>query len=230
MSTSTDILILADQELVRHGLRCLVGGWEGYEVCASGALEDPIPAAARPPEVLLLVAARTDARTVDRLQALRGAFPAAPFILILTDPAACELKPMIHHGVRGFLSEREALDHLSEALVQVQDGQFYVGADLMPQLVFSIVTDDETSDRVAQLSDREREVLRLTGQGYRPRAIAEVLRLSPKTVHAHRENLKKKLEMGSMAELDQAAAEWVLGDAQKGNTHTASAGGALRAG
>lgn len=60
------------------------------------------------------------------------------------------------------------------------------------------------AQRLAQLTQREREVLDLVVAGRTNREIAEALEISVKTVEAHRAHLMEKLEVGSVAELVQA--------------------------
>jgi RNA polymerase sigma factor (sigma-70 family) len=60
------------------------------------------------------------------------------------------------------------------------------------------------AERLAQLSQREREVLDLVVAGRINREIAEILDISVKTVEAHRSRLMEKLEVSSVAELVQA--------------------------
>jgi RNA polymerase sigma factor (sigma-70 family) len=61
------------------------------------------------------------------------------------------------------------------------------------------------NERMAQLTGREREVLALIVAGKTNRDIGEALGISVKTVEAHRARLMEKLEVGSLAELVQAA-------------------------
>jgi DNA-binding NarL/FixJ family response regulator len=60
------------------------------------------------------------------------------------------------------------------------------------------------------LSDRELEVFQLLGQGLGVRQIAEQLFVSPKTVEAHREHIKQKMNFPSSAELLRFAIEYTL--------------------
>ena len=62
------------------------------------------------------------------------------------------------------------------------------------------------AQQIAALTDRELQILRLLGTGKMTGEIAESLNISPKTVGAHRENLKSKLGVDSAAELAQRAA------------------------
>lgn len=51
------------------------------------------------------------------------------------------------------------------------------------------------------MTRREREVLRLIGQGATSKEVAERLAISPKTAQVHRENLKQKLNLRTTADL-----------------------------
>ena len=61
-----------------------------------------------------------------------------------------------------------------------------------------------------RLSDRELEVFQLSGQGLPCAQIAEMLFVSPKTVEAHREHIKEKMNFKSSAELLRYAIQHTL--------------------
>jgi DNA-binding CsgD family transcriptional regulator len=63
---------------------------------------------------------------------------------------------------------------------------------------------------IAELSDRELEVLRLIGEGQGTRQIADGLHLSIKTVETYQGHLKEKLGLKNSRELMQYAIQWVL--------------------
>jgi DNA-binding CsgD family transcriptional regulator len=59
-----------------------------------------------------------------------------------------------------------------------------------------------------KLSDREFEVFELIGQGMETRLIADQLHLSIKTIETHRDNIRKKLDLDSSADLLKYAMQW----------------------
>jgi DNA-binding NarL/FixJ family response regulator len=60
----------------------------------------------------------------------------------------------------------------------------------------------------ARLSNRELEVFRLTGSGFKTRQIAAELNLSAKTIETYKTNIKNKLNLANSRELLQHAIEW----------------------
>jgi DNA-binding NarL/FixJ family response regulator len=60
---------------------------------------------------------------------------------------------------------------------------------------------EDKNDPYNELTDREREMLKLVVEGYKTRQIAEMLAITPKTVEAHKTSLMKKLSIHSNLEL-----------------------------
>ena len=73
---------------------------------------------------------------------------------------------------------------------------------------------DHTSLRSKSLSDREMEVFQLIGQWKKTSEIAQELHLSIKTIEYYREQIKRKLNLKSAAELTQYATSWVQREPQ----------------
>jgi DNA-binding NarL/FixJ family response regulator len=69
---------------------------------------------------------------------------------------------------------------------------------------------DPARSPVERLTEREREVFELIGQGLGSRQIAVKLGISPKTIETHREHIKEKLELTTGTELTKYAVQWVL--------------------
>jgi DNA-binding NarL/FixJ family response regulator len=87
----------------------------------------------------------------------------------------------------------------------------YLSAAANLLMLNSFVTgrDSNSKSSVEKLSDRELEIFELLGQGRGTSMIAHDLRLSVKTVEAHRSHIKTKLGIHTAPELVRAAVEWV---------------------
>jgi DNA-binding CsgD family transcriptional regulator len=66
------------------------------------------------------------------------------------------------------------------------------------------------SDPIANLSNREMEIFQMFGRGISTKLIAKKLGVSPKTIEAHRERIKTKLNLRNASELNCQAVQWVL--------------------
>jgi DNA-binding NarL/FixJ family response regulator len=104
------------------------------------------------------------------------------------------------------------LDELLRALRIIAAGERYVSPELAAELIGNALQpnpDPAKPCALAALSDREIQILRFIGKGHTTAAIAQELKISPKTVGAHRENLKNKLGSGNSASLVQKATQLV---------------------
>jgi DNA-binding NarL/FixJ family response regulator len=110
----------------------------------------------------------------------------------------------IEAGASGFLRKTEGIDELLGALKSAAAGEILVDpqalARMLPLMAREREVRREASDRIATLSDREREVLALLTSGLRNDAIAERLGISPQTVQTHVRNILGKLEVHSKLE------------------------------
>lgn len=119
-------------------------------------------------------------------------------VLVLS---SCETKPypsqVIGAGVKGYLTKRCAPAELIDAVVRVNLGERYFSPSIQDQL------DDSAGDSspVNQLSSRELQIFVMLASGHSVSQIAEEVFLSPKTVHAHRSNIKRKLNLKANGEI-----------------------------
>ncbi len=77
------------------------------------------------------------------------------------------------------------------------------------------------ADRLAQLTQREREVMELVVAGHPNKVVAQLLRISPRTVEVHRARVMEKMQAGSVSELVRAAMIMNIGSSSgNANVHS----------
>jgi DNA-binding NarL/FixJ family response regulator len=91
----------------------------------------------------------------------------------------------------------------------VLGGKIYVSEKMSSNILESLSASRKEGRALENLTDREFEILQLLGQGKSTREIAEQNHLSPKTVEAHRANIKRKLNFKTGPELVRYAVRWV---------------------
>jgi DNA-binding NarL/FixJ family response regulator len=97
-----------------------------------------------------------------------------------------------------------------EAIRRVLAGEIYVSGPMSAKIL-EILSNrrPSPSDPVEGLSDRQFEIFQMIGQGKGTRSIAEELKVSVKTVDAHRANIKEKLRLRNGNELVRYAVRWI---------------------
>ena len=186
--TMAPVYLVDDDEGVRSALSLLLGTY-GIRIETFG---DPTAFLAGAPKLkpgVLLLDLRMPAITGLQLHEKLGAIGCDWPTIICTghgDVHAC--RRAFKAGVVDFLTKPIDEQVLIEALQQAS-GALDTRAERA-----------EAAQLVAQLTDREREVLDMVGRGWSTKEIAEALQLSPRTVDTHRANIAQKLGTTSVAE------------------------------
>ncbi len=211
MAEKARIVIVDDHPIVRHGICRLLNREE--DLCVTGEAENTAEALklleSEPADVALIDLVLDGESGLDLIAEIRARWPKLPLLVVSMHDAPDYLERVLKSGAQGFVNKKESISRLPDAIRRVLSGKTYIGEDMMEVLARSLASDEpDEAEKIAELSEREIEVLELIGQGYRPRQIAETLHVSPKTVNSHRENMKRKLELASTADLDQFAIRW----------------------
>ena len=107
-------------------------------------------------------------------------------------------------GASGYLTKHCAPEELVVAVKAVAKGEQYFSASIRNEMN----PDSETHAPLVNLSKRELEVFSMLAESFPINQIAESLCLSPKTVHAHRANILRKLKLKNNAELVKMAVRY----------------------
>ena len=100
---------------------------------------------------------------------------------------------LMNQGVSGYLLKDKGQSELINAIQQIQQGAAYYGLDVLNTIANT--PNSPAKPEVAKLSDREIDVLTCIGKGLTSKQISEYLHISENTVHTHRRNLLKKLDL-----------------------------------
>jgi NarL family two-component system response regulator LiaR len=202
MTERITVVIADDHPVVRQGLRTFLDLQEDVEVVAEAS--DGEEAVARAvefvPDVVVLDLVMPK---MDGIEAIRGIRDASPStrVLVLTSFLDDEkVLPAVKAGAAGYLLKDAEPGELANAIRTVTRGE----ALLHPTVAAKVVQELASRDRspVAELTDRELEVLRLLARGLANKAIALELHVSEKTVKTHVSNILAKLHL---ADRTQAA-------------------------
>jgi len=100
-------------------------------------------------------------------------------------------------GASGYLLKKSATSELGTALRRVAAGEIYLSREMSSRLLKKLPLHQIAHQKtpLESLSERQREILQLIAEGQTTKAIAMVLKLSPKTVEYHRAKLMERLNI-----------------------------------
>jgi DNA-binding NarL/FixJ family response regulator len=196
------VLITDDHEIVRDGLRQIVGETSDIVVAAEASTAASALDLMRHTEVdvIILDLNLPDRHGLDLLVQLRSSYPQVPVLILSVNREAAYAVRLLKAGAAGYIGKDSAREQLVEGIRRVARGEKYIAPALAESVAIHLV---ERGDRLPheQLSDREFQVLRLIAAGRPPRDIAIELNVSVKTVGAHRAHILQKMGVRSNAEI-----------------------------
>ena len=200
------VMIVDDHTLVRAGIRSLLALVEDIEVIgeASDGKEALSKIERLKPDVVLMDLAMPIMGGLEATRRLRRDFPGIKVLALTQYDDSEYVIPVIEAGASGFVTKMSAFSELAAAIEAAYKGESYLSSTAATALVEEYqqktILDGE-QDPYQQLTDREREVLKLVAEGHTSREIAELFVVSPKTVEWHKNSLMKKLGIHSRIEL-----------------------------
>ena len=149
-------------------------------------------------DLLLLGAATAELVDLAQVEALRGALPETPIVVVAENDNPHRARLILNAGTRGFLPASLSLKVLMGALDLVLAGGVYVPSSLIdPAPPRPAVVPKRANEPWSELTRRQRDVLGLIAQGKSNKLIADALTMSESTVKAHVKQIIKRLHVAN---------------------------------
>jgi DNA-binding NarL/FixJ family response regulator len=212
----TRVLIVDDQDLVRHGLRMILelGGIEVVGEAADGA-EAVAAVESLDPDVILMDVRMPGMDGVEATRTIAASHPDCRVVALTTFDVDQHVVDMLRAGAVGFLLKDVTSMSLLDAVHRAAAGEPVVAAAVMARMMDHFSARPPVALRTPpgfeDLSDREREILALIGAGRSNTEIADELFISMATVKTHVRHIFAKLELRDRAQAVVAARDAGLG-------------------
>lgn len=207
------ILLVEDHPVLRDGFAQLIDHEPDLRVSgqASNAAEATAALEASLPDLVVVDLSLPGMDGIELIKNVKARFPDLRILVLSMYDEKVYAERAFRAGATGYVMKQAPTEHIMEAIRRVLNDKLYVSREVETLLFERIRTGSspmEESD-VRCLTDRELEVFLLIGRGVDTKDIAKSIHLSVKTVDAHRAHIRKKLKLGSGAELTRRAIEWV---------------------
>ncbi|MCH8494436.1 MAG: response regulator transcription factor [Balneolales bacterium] len=191
------ICICEDHLIIIDGVRRILSQTQNYKLTSNcnsiGTLMQMLQNDV--PDILILDLNLPDQSGLDVLPDLKATYPAMKVMVLTMHSEPTVMHRVYAAGANGLLlkdfGEKEMIDALDEMVMY--------GIYRNPKL--GEISQDIKSSKALFLTPREKEIVKLTANGFSSSDIAKDLFLSPHTVNTHRRNIYKKLDLKDMREL-----------------------------
>jgi two-component system, NarL family, response regulator NreC len=200
----TTIVLADDHTVVRNALRLLLDAEPGFEVVAEAGDVDTAVRYVRghKPTVLILDLNMPGRSSLDAVPDIHAASPQTEIVVLTMQNEPAFARRALQAGVRGYVVKEAADAELVQAVRSAAAGDTYLQPALGARLAAG-----ENGGNEDELSERERDVLRLIALGHTNAEVAKQLYISIRTVESHRAHIQQKLSLSSRAELVRYALE-----------------------
>jgi DNA-binding NarL/FixJ family response regulator len=199
------VLVVDDHTIVRDGICSLLALVSDIELVGEAATGKEAVAKVRQlaPDVVLMDIAMPTLNGLEATRRIRKEFPNTKVLALTQYDDREQILSMIEAGARGFITKVAASSELTAGIRAVYGGECFLSPSVAKALVeeYQRVGISAKDDNYRDLTDREKEVLRLVADGHTVREIAGILDLSPKTVEGYKTSLMGKLGLHRKADL-----------------------------
>ncbi|BCA55731.1 Transcriptional regulatory protein DevR [Nitrospira sp. KM1] len=211
----TRIVIVDDHEVVRHGLRSLLGLEEDFKIVGeAGSVAEAVAVVARvKPQVVLLDVKLPDASGLDTCRQLLAVLPQVRILVLTSYAEDSTVVSAVRSGAHGYVLKDVRTDDLVRAIRAVAEGRGYLDPRITQRALHWIRMQpgqEHPSAPRTPLSPQERLIIPLLAEGKTNKEIAAQLNLSDKTVKNYLANIFEKLNVKRRTE----AVAWFVRESQ----------------
>ena len=207
MTTSPiTIMIVDDHVVIRTGLRMLIEHDQRMQVVAQAGnkIEALERAASSRPDVIILDLLLGEDDGLSFLPELCQTSPNSRVLVLTGVQNPDSHRRAIRRGAMGIVLKEHAADQLLKAIIKVHEGEVWIERSMMGSMIQELnkpqLVDPEVT-KIESLTDREREVIALIGEGLKNKQVGERLFISETTVTHHLSSVFSKLEVSDRLEL-----------------------------
>jgi DNA-binding NarL/FixJ family response regulator len=198
------VALADDHPIVLMGIKALIEAEPAMVVSSASTdgLQALLAISADPPDVAVIDMSMPGMDGIALARRLKAVTPMLRLLALTVHEDEGYVQLALQAGVDGYLLKRSAAQELVRAIHHLAEGGLYLDPAVA---VKEVVLPTTNTTSTAQLSDREAGVLRLLGQGFTTKEIAQRLSIGPKSVETYKSRASEKLGLRTRAQIVQFA-------------------------
>ena len=210
--SKTAVVIVEDHRLFREGLKSLLADKSSFDIVgeAGDGLEALRCVRKRRPNLVLLDISMPKMNGISVMREIKSQFPEIKILALTIHQSDHYVLEAFEAGADGYCLKDAGRRELMVAITSVLEGKKYISPTIADNVMEGYLTGrKKLKSRTSwdTITPREREVLKLLGEGYQNKEISDMLHISVKTVEKHRANIMNKLDLHNAAALTAYAIE-----------------------
>jgi DNA-binding NarL/FixJ family response regulator len=202
------IILVDDHQLVRDGIKALLGGIPEISIIGEAADGNELLAKLETlkPDLLIMDISLPGISGIELTRKVCSSHPEIKTLILSMYNNEEFIFNALKAGAKGYLPKNTTRDELLEAIHSVCEGEEFFGKPISETILKSYVkraTDEEKpSERSGEmLTSRELEILKLYAEGFINKEISDKLDISIRTVETHKNHIMRKLGLKSTVEM-----------------------------
>ncbi len=209
MTQTIKVILADDHSVVRTGIRMLISNDDSIEIIgeASSGNEALDMVKKMEPDIVITDISMPGMTGIELAEAIKKDYSDTKVLVLSTYSDEEYILSAFEAGALGYLPKDTDEDQFLAAIKTVADGDVYYTKEVSDILTKSLIKQKRTIDDPLELTEREKEILKLIVDGLSNKEIADQLFISVRTVDTHRRNIMDKIEAKNTAELVRKAIE-----------------------
>ncbi|MEM6360978.1 MAG: response regulator transcription factor [Bacteroidota bacterium] len=209
MTKKIKVVLADDHSVVRTGIKMLISSDESIEIIgeASSGAEALSMIKNSQPDILITDISMPGMTGIELAEIIKNEHRGTKVLVLSTYSDEEYILSAFEAGASGYLPKDTDEDQFLAAIKTVSEGDVYYTKEVSDILTKSLIKQKRTIEDPLELTEREKEILKLIVDGMSNKEIADKLFISVRTVDTHRRNIMDKIEAKNTADLVRKALE-----------------------
>jgi len=208
------IMIVDDHPVVRKGIKSILESEDDINVTAEAESYDEALeklGVDLPDLAIVDIELKGSENGVALIKSIKDKYPQVKTLVMSMDDGSLYAERSIRAGALGYIAKEEASERIVSAIHQVMSGELYLSSKLSKMIASShIMGANDKGPDVTTLSNKEFEIFKLIGQGYKRSEISKKMSMNINTIESHRRKIREKLDIKNSADLSPMAVKWYV--------------------